>query len=206
MPLWGLTALQTEPNSSCEQADATESKTEKTVFSTGEIRKFRPKTQFLKVYGHTYCFLTSCYEKRCYKMLFYFSNACCLCWNGNTWRKSLCRQAVGSPAPTAPHPIPAQPSGCSRGEVCSSCSRTPALPSALFGLLLLWGRKSQTCFGPKTSKMMSWIPLFLVLSICLLVHPCLTKTLIWNRVSSHTKDYFFFFFAAGLKAQRGKLS
>lgn len=43
LPLWGLTALQTELNSSCEQADATDAKTGKTVFATVETREFRPK-------------------------------------------------------------------------------------------------------------------------------------------------------------------
>lgn len=98
-------------------------------FSMVETRKIRPKAQFLKVCGHV---LISCYEKRCHRMLFYFFNVCCLWWNGNTSRRSLCWQVTdcGSwswqPAPPfwsaaelpPLHHIKSLPS-----PGCSSCSK-----------------------------------------------------------------------------------
>lgn len=153
-------------------------------------------------------------------MLFYFFNVCCLCCNGNTSRRSLCWQLTdcGSPAPhfliscqgapSAPHPSPCPAHwALQRAGVLhlqqKTCSALCTMLLLLCRLLAPWGRKSQTCFGPKTSKMMSKIPFFLVLSICLLIHCCLTKTMISNWVGLHRKEYFF---VESLKAQKEQLS
>lgn len=114
----------------------------------------------------------------------------------------LSDQLLSYPLCTTSNPCPAQaaPAAAKNKKTCSALSTLLLL---LCRLLVLWGRKSQICFGPKTSKMMSKIPFFLDLSICLLIHPCLTKTIISNSVVPHNKTIFF---AEGLKARKEKLS
>lgn len=113
-------------------------------------------------------------------------------------------QTVGSPAPlpdqlprcplcTTSHPCPAYraaPEGRWAPIAAKTCSALSTLQLLLCRLLVLWRRKCQTCSGLKTSEMISEIPFFLLLSICLLIHPCLTKTVISKRVGPHTKDHF----------------
>lgn len=169
-----------ELNSSSEQPDATFSNTGRTVFSMVEIRKIRPKAQFLKVCGH---FLISCYEKSCHGMLFYFFNVCCLWWNGNTSRRSLCWQVTDSgswswqPAPpfwsAAELPpldhIQSLPSpGCSRGEVCSRCSKKPALLSVVccFCYADFWFSGEENLRPALDQKPVRWCQRFLFSLTC----------------------------------------
>lgn len=63
VPLWGLTALKQSSTAAVSKLMPQIQNPRGLVFFPWlKLEKFKPKAQFLEVYGH---FLISCYEKRC---------------------------------------------------------------------------------------------------------------------------------------------
>lgn len=175
-----------------------------------EIKKLRPKAQFLEFYGTSSFHAMRKGATKCYFILLMSAASAEMA----ILQEGVCAgscQTVGSPArpfliscqggPSSPHPSPCpahqllQRAGVLQLQQ-KTCSALSTMLLLLCRLLVLWGRKAQTCFGPKPSKMMPKFPFFLVWSICLLIHPYLTKTMISNWVGPHSKEVFLvvFFF------------